>query len=525
MPLYDDFPYTNFHSLNLDWIVKKLSELENGESTEESSSTATLAHNLSGNYPYTNFHSLNLDWIIRSMVGLESDFENVTDRMSAVETEWRNLSTTGMLTDQVKIAILQCFANVAWANDQGQQYYNALYDVFFPPVIVNTLTAVLEQGERVFHVGEDINNIKDYLTVTAELSNDTTITVPAAQYILSGSLSQEGPNIITVSYMNASTTITVNAIAVNLVSISAIYTQSGAIYETDTLDSLKSDLVVTATYSDSSTATVPSADYTLSGTLTEGTSTITVSYGNQTTTFTVTVSPAPTPQVVTAINLPYGAYIDTEYVPTSVNHKYQLGVQLLSSETPPDNTWFAGMNRLPQSTTGAEEYWHLYFGTGNQANSKNDTFIQWNIGAYAKGLTSGNLRTSDSTSNKGSLITQTPFYIRIANGSQQIRANEAMTETLTSGDFAWMGSQTAYNAVTAENPIDSFFIGKLNQKGLRTVTEYQGGVKIFCFRVFDENDTLLVDMHPAVFDSDIGMYDSVRNEFYTASGTGATYDE
>ena len=73
MPLYDDFPYTNFHSLNLDWIIKKLSELENGESSDEQSSTTTLANNLAGNYPYTNFHALNLDWIVRSMLQLEHE--------------------------------------------------------------------------------------------------------------------------------------------------------------------------------------------------------------------------------------------------------------------------------------------------------------------------------------------------------------------------------------------------------------------------------------------------------------------
>ncbi len=75
-----------------------------------------------------------------------------------------------------------------------------------------------------------------------------------------------------------------------LTSISAVYTQSGTVYDTDSLDSLKSDLVVTAHYSDSSTATLSSSDYTLSGTLTAGTSTITVSYAGKTTTFTVTVT-------------------------------------------------------------------------------------------------------------------------------------------------------------------------------------------------------------------------------------------
>lgn len=77
---------------------------------------------------------------------------------------------------------------------------------------------------------------------------------------------------------------------VDLVSISCVYTQSGTVYDTDSLDSLKTDLVVTAHYSDSSTGTV--TNYTLTGTLVAGTSTITVTYGGKTTTFTVTVTPS-----------------------------------------------------------------------------------------------------------------------------------------------------------------------------------------------------------------------------------------
>lgn len=75
---------------------------------------------------------------------------------------------------------------------------------------------------------------------------------------------------------------------VNLSSISCVYTQSGTVYTTDSLDSLKTDLVVTAHYSDSTTAII--TNYTLSGTLVEGTSTITVTYGGKTTTFNVVVT-------------------------------------------------------------------------------------------------------------------------------------------------------------------------------------------------------------------------------------------
>lgn len=74
----------------------------------------------------------------------------------------------------------------------------------------------------------------------------------------------------------------------NLVRISCVYMQSSTVYDTDSLDDLKSDLVVTAHFSDSTTQTVTT--YTLSGTLTEGTSTVTVSYGGKTTKFNVTVT-------------------------------------------------------------------------------------------------------------------------------------------------------------------------------------------------------------------------------------------
>lgn len=74
-----------------------------------------------------------------------------------------------------------------------------------------------------------------------------------------------------------------------LLSISAVFNQGqNVVYDTDTLDDLKQYLTVTGSYDDGTTRTV--TDYTLSGTLTAGTSTITVSWGGKTTTFSVTVT-------------------------------------------------------------------------------------------------------------------------------------------------------------------------------------------------------------------------------------------
>ena len=77
---------------------------------------------------------------------------------------------------------------------------------------------------------------------------------------------------------------------VSLTSISAVYTQSGRIEETNELSDLIKDLVVTAHWDDGTRTAIGSAQYTLSGTLVSGTSTITVSYGGKTTTFDVVVT-------------------------------------------------------------------------------------------------------------------------------------------------------------------------------------------------------------------------------------------
>ena len=145
-----------------------------------------------------------------------TDGTQITAQSLEVRIEALEESALGGLTDEAKQALLNCFAHVAWIDEDGQDYYDALEDALYPPA--------------------------------------------------------------------------------NLVSISCVYTQSGTVYDTDSLDSLKSDLVVTAHYDNSTTQTVTT--YTLSGSLTVGTSTVTVSYGGKTTTFNVTVTEAPTDTTV-----------------------------------------------------------------------------------------------------------------------------------------------------------------------------------------------------------------------------------
>ena len=279
------------------------------------------------------------------------------------------IENAGGLTVAIKNALLNCFQKVAWIDEHGQDYYDALADELFAVTgitlnsstllfsslgstqqltaslipststatvswassdtsvatvsssglvtsvangsatitasvgsvsatcsvsvavaTVTSISAVLNASGHTFYVGDPVDDIKPYLTVTATYSDSSTTTVPSGSYTLSGTLSQVGANTITVSYESVTTTVSVTCAAAELSYISAVYTQSGTVYDTDTLDSLKSDLVVTAHYSDSTTSTVASADYTLSGTLAVGTSTVTVTYEGMTATFNVTVT-------------------------------------------------------------------------------------------------------------------------------------------------------------------------------------------------------------------------------------------
>lgn len=157
-------------------------------------------------------------------------------------------------------------------------------------VVLESIEATYTQRGTLYS-NASLSDLTSDLVVVANYSDTTTTTLASDQYTLSGTLTV-GTSTITVSFGGKTDTFTVTVTAVPTVSsIAAVYTQSDIIYDFDnpTLDSLKTDLVVTATWSDTSETTVASADYTLSGSLAVGDNTITVSYSGKTTTFTCRV--------------------------------------------------------------------------------------------------------------------------------------------------------------------------------------------------------------------------------------------
>lgn len=200
------------------------------------------------------------------------------------------------LTVEIKTALMNLVNHLVWDDDDptGQTYITALQNALYQPI---PATAISLSSNSL-----TINTLNSTQTLTATLtpanstssvvwssSNNAVATVDNGVVTAIG----YGTATITATAGNVSATCSVIVAQVNLSSISASYTQSGTVYDNASLDDLKADLVVTASWNNGTTSTLNDADYTLSGTLTAGTSTITVTYGGNTTTFSVTVTANP----------------------------------------------------------------------------------------------------------------------------------------------------------------------------------------------------------------------------------------
>ena len=201
----------------------------------------------------------------------------------------RAVGETAGLTEDARQALLACFENVAWANANGQSYYNALRNALYAVkgiVLSSYSLAIYNTGNS---ARVKATTIPSGLEVTWASSDTSVVSVDSSGMILAVGY---GNAVVTASSGGFTASCYVLVSQISVVSISAVYTQSEIVFENTPIDDLKSDLVVTATMSDSSQVTVPASNYSLSGTLTAGTSLVTVSYGGQTTTFNVTVTEA-----------------------------------------------------------------------------------------------------------------------------------------------------------------------------------------------------------------------------------------
>ena len=229
----------------------------------------------------------------------DADLSKVTMSMSGQTLKLMNDSTqvasveipTAVVSDtQVNNAVNSYLKNNPITLDDlwSDVVEGDIYEVKAPPKQTG-ISVQFIQGNTTIYADNTLDSLKSMLIVN-KVYDDESIE-KTNDYTLSGTLTV-GTSVITVT--SGSYTKTFNVIVsekpkATLTGITATYSQGNKIiYPSASLDDLKSDLVVTATYSDNTTATV--SDYTLSGSLTIGTSAITVIYQEKTATFTVTVT-------------------------------------------------------------------------------------------------------------------------------------------------------------------------------------------------------------------------------------------
>lgn len=394
------------------------------------------------------------------------------------------------LTAEEKSLILELFSKAAYAEDDASTAYDrleALWTVITRLVSLN-LTHVTSSNQSA-----SVENGSRYVTtLTADTNysiNEVTVTMG-------------GVDITSTAY--SSGTITIPSVTGNIVitatavlaaqSITATYTQSGTVYDTDSIDSLKTDLVVTANYAGGTSETVPSSDYTLSGTLTEGTSTITVSYAGLTDTFSVTVTAVPPYTFYDYIQGDGTAYINTGLLAsTYCTNDYEQEVKVAGHTT-----------ESSKAVCGARQQW----GTAN-----------------ARGVWHTNATYSQTYCGKDTGYTMTgssldvPVVIKTTT-DKKIYCDEALVDTATGAvSITHTGPITLFAECTSGNGSGYATISGTNA--------YAGAFsksRIYYFKVKDGNGNLVADLRPAVriSDSAIGMYDLIRDEFYqNARDTGA----
>lgn len=115
------------------------------------------------------------------------DVEEALDMLARMQAE--------IISQEIKDALINCFEHVAWTDEHGQDYVDALEQAMRSKLI--SISAVFTQGSAVIYDTDDLDTLRQYLTVTANYSDTTTRTVTA--YTLSGTLTA-GTSTITVSY-------------------------------------------------------------------------------------------------------------------------------------------------------------------------------------------------------------------------------------------------------------------------------------------------------------------------------------
>lgn len=203
------------------------------------------------------------------------------------------------------------------------------------------------------------------------------------------------------------------------------------------------------------------------------------------------------------------AYINTDWIMTDLKEKIVIGVQL--SETNPTNTVgaFLGVN-------ADSAFSSIYTAIELAQQSVNKISVGW--GSYQPTSNSFAARYNEDLKSK-------IHYVSLTNGEQKLWENEDMN-VLYTGQFA--ANTQKYTMDDSRIPPFPVWLFRSNiqdvaYQSAAKKTYRSPGVKISCFKVYDGDGILTVNMRAAKRSNDgvVGFYDTVRKRFFeNACDTG-----
>ena len=140
----------------------------------------------------------NAEQIVEEVIeSIPADYTELTDEVSELNERIDNIEPG--LSNAAKVALLNCFQHVAWIDEEGQDYYDALESALYADSYPR-ITAVFNAGVNVIYTDDTLDTLKQYLTVKYFATKESTGTVIASNdYTLSGVLT-EGTGTVMVAY-------------------------------------------------------------------------------------------------------------------------------------------------------------------------------------------------------------------------------------------------------------------------------------------------------------------------------------
>lgn len=217
------------------------------------------------------------------------------------------------------------------------------------------------------------------------------------------------------------------------------------------------------------------------------------------------------------------AYVNTDWVMSNISEKMEIGVILPETSeysADNDNHPFFGVNA---DSVFSSVYSAIELGCAKmQANdTKADYVAQFKMGWFkyqATAILGGGYYDRDLQKYSAE-----PHYISLVNGSQNVWADENMTTLFNPKISAPTTQETGTESKIPPFPlwlfrsnIQDVAYNSSEKKNWRCPK-----VKITCFKVWDADGSLVVNMRPAKREKDnvFGFYDTVRERFFTNEAT------